>query len=81
MAWWLGSPTNGVIVSGLELAHTSYTSFLKLTLKFFVADGRYGGGAHGSHAGAVAARRSHLPAPAIGAGAFGRPEGNVILCR
>ena len=31
------TPTNGVIVSGLELAHTSYTSFLKLTLKFFVA--------------------------------------------
>lgn len=30
------TPTNGVIVSGLELAHTSYTSFLKLTAKFFV---------------------------------------------
>lgn len=31
------TPTNGVVLSGLELAHTSYTSFLKLTLKFFVA--------------------------------------------
>ena len=31
------TPTNGVIVSGLELAHTSYTTFLKLTLKFFIA--------------------------------------------
>ncbi|OUP10401.1 YfcC family protein [Collinsella sp. An2] len=30
------APTNGVIVSGLELARTSYTSFLKLTAKFFV---------------------------------------------
>ena len=31
------TPTNGVIVSGLELVHTSYTTFLKLTLKFFIA--------------------------------------------
>ncbi|WP_102337336.1 YfcC family protein [Collinsella provencensis] len=31
------TPTNGVVLSGLELAHTSYASFLKLTLKFFVA--------------------------------------------
>lgn len=31
------TPTNGVIISGLELAHTSYTTFLKLTAKFFVA--------------------------------------------
>lgn len=30
------TPTNGVIISGLELAHTSYTTFLKLTAKFFV---------------------------------------------
>lgn len=31
------TPTNGVIVSGLELAHTSYTSFFKLTMRFFIA--------------------------------------------
>lgn len=32
----LFTPTNGVILAGLDLAHTSYASFMKLTAKFLV---------------------------------------------